>query len=51
MKGKHTNFQQLWLGPYHIYENIGSITFILKTLEGEIEELHDNGQIIKKYFS
>jgi hypothetical protein len=23
MKGKHTKFQKLWLGPYQIHENIG----------------------------
>jgi hypothetical protein len=50
-KGKHTKFQQLWLGPYQIHEKIGSGTFKLKTLEGEVEELPVNGQILKKYFS
>jgi hypothetical protein len=47
MKGKHTKFQKLWLGPYQIHEKIGSGTFRLKTLEGDMEELHVNGQILK----
>jgi hypothetical protein len=51
MKGKHTKFQQLWLGPYQICEKMGSRTFRLKTLEGEVEELLLNGQIPKKIFS
>jgi hypothetical protein len=49
-KGKHTKFQHLWLGPYKICEKIGSRTSKLKTLEGEVEELLFNGQILKKYF-
>jgi hypothetical protein len=51
MKGKHTKFQKLWLGPYQIYEKIGPGTFKLKSLEGDLEELHVNGQFLKRYFS
>jgi hypothetical protein len=50
-KGKHTKFQHLWLGPFQIEERVGSRTFKLGTLEGEIEELCINAQIPKKYFS
>jgi hypothetical protein len=45
LKGKHTKFQHLWLGPFHIFEKIGPVTFILKTLAGEIDKLPANGQI------
>ena len=31
-KGKHTKFQQLWLGPYLIKEKIGQGTFQLQNL-------------------
>jgi hypothetical protein len=51
MKGKHTKFHKLWLGPYQIHEKIGSGTFRLKTLEGDMEELPVNGQMLKIYFS
>jgi hypothetical protein len=51
MKGNHTKFQKLWLGPYQICEKIGSRTFRLKTLEGDMEELPVNGKILKIYFS
>jgi hypothetical protein len=51
MKGKHTKFQKLWLGPYQIYEKIGVGTFRLKSLEGDLEELPVNGQFLKRYFS
>jgi hypothetical protein len=51
LKGKHTKFQKLWLGPYLIHQKIGPGTFRLKTLEGDEEELPVNGQILKRYFS
>jgi hypothetical protein len=51
MKGKHTKFQKLWLVPSQIHEKIGLGTFRLKTMEGDMEELPVNGQIIKRYFS
>jgi hypothetical protein len=51
MKGKHTKFQKLWLGPYQIYENIELGTFKLKSLEGDLEELPINGKFLKIYFS
>lgn len=33
-KGKHTNFQILWLGPFQIHQQLNLGTFILKNLEG-----------------
>jgi hypothetical protein len=51
MKGNHTKFQKLWLGPYRIYEKIGPGTFKLKTLEGDLEEIPIKGNLIKIYFS
>jgi hypothetical protein len=41
----------MWLGPYQIHEKIGSGTFKIKTLEGEMEELLVNDQMLKTYFS
>jgi hypothetical protein len=50
-KGKHSKFQQLWLGPYLIKEKIGQGTFRLQNLQGEIESLPVNDQILKHYIS
>jgi hypothetical protein len=50
-KGKHSKFQQLWLGPYLIKEKIGQGTFRLQNLQGEIDSLPINGQILKHYIS
>jgi hypothetical protein len=47
MKGKHTKFQKLWLGPYQIHQKIGPRNFKLKTLEGDKEELPVNGKMLK----
>ena len=43
-KGKHTEFQHLWLGPFQVVEKIGQGTYRLKMLQGEIEKLLVNGQ-------
>jgi hypothetical protein len=51
MKVNHTKFQKIWLVPYQIHEKIGPGTFRIKTLEGEMEELLVNGEMIKIYFS
>ena len=48
-KGKHTKFQQLWLGPFQVEEKIGQGTYRLKNLHGETEKLLVNGQHLKKY--
>jgi hypothetical protein len=50
-KGKHTKFQHLWLGPFQIAKKLGPSTYILQSLNGEVENLLVNGQILKKYFS
>jgi hypothetical protein len=38
-KGKHTKFQNLWLGPFQIAEKIGAETYRLKSLEGDLYPL------------
>ena len=49
-KGKHTKFQQMWLGPFQIVEVIGRSTFMLQDLVGKRDSLPINAQILKKYF-
>jgi hypothetical protein len=44
-KGKHSKFQQLWLGPFMIKEKTGQGTYRLQMLEGEADLLPVNGQI------
>ena len=34
-KGKHMEFQHLWLGPFQVEEKIGQGTYRLKTLQRE----------------
>ena len=41
-KGKHTKFQQLWIGSY---------TYKLQDLQGWEENLPVNGLVLKLYFS
>jgi hypothetical protein len=50
-KGKHSKFQQLWLGPFMIKEKIGQGTYHLQNIEGDIDLLPINGQILKHYIS
>ena len=50
-KGKHSNFQKLWLGPYKIVEKISDATYRLQSLQGDLENLHVNVSILEKYFS
>ena len=50
-KGKHSKFQNLWLGPYQIDQKLGPSTFKLKTLDGKLEPLPVNGQVLKNLFS
>jgi hypothetical protein len=50
-KGKHSKFQQLWLGPFIVNEKIGLGTYILQNLEGDVYLLPINGQILKHYIS
>ena len=50
-KGKHTKFQQLWVGPFHIAAKLGPSTYKLKNLQGREENLPINGLVLKPYFS
>eukprot|EP00253_Pinus_taeda_P018495 PITA_18495 len=50
-KGKHTKFQNMWLGPFQISEKIGHSTFILQDLSGKRDSLPVNGLILKKFFN
>jgi hypothetical protein len=37
-KGKHTEFQHLWLGPFQIAKKLGPSTYILQSFNGEVEK-------------
>ena len=50
-KGKHSKFQNIWLGPYEIAEKIGDATYKLQSLQGDLENLSINASILKRYFS
>ena len=50
-KGKHTKFQQLWIGPFQIAAKIGPLTYKLQDLQGWEENLPINGLVLKTYFS
>jgi hypothetical protein len=49
-KGKHSKFQNLWLGPFLVAENIGTGTYRLQNLKGEPDSLPVNSQALKQYF-
>ena len=49
-KGELMKFQRLWLGPYAIAEKLGPSTFHLQTLQGQLDTLSVNGNILKRYF-
>jgi hypothetical protein len=49
-KGKHSKFQNLWLGPYQIVEKIGVGTYHLQSM-GENWILSLNGQTLKHFFT
>jgi hypothetical protein len=38
-KGKHSKFQNMWLGPFEIVEKIGIGTYHFQNLRGELESL------------
>jgi len=46
-KGKHSKFQQMWLGPFLVKEKIVLGTYRLQNLEGEVDLLPVNGQVLK----
>ena len=50
-KGKHTKFQQLWIGHFQIAEKLGPSTYKLQDLQGWEENLLVNGLVLKPYFS
>ena len=50
-KGKHTKFQQLWVGPFQIAAKLGPSTYKLQDLHGWEENLPVNGLVLKAYFS
>ena len=49
--GKHTKFQQSWVGPFQIAVKLGSSTYKLQDLQGWEENLPINGLVLKPYFS
>jgi hypothetical protein len=46
-KGKHFKFQQMWLGPFLVKENISLGMYRMKNLKGEIDLLPVNGQFLR----
>ena len=49
-KGKHTKFQQLWVGPFQIAAKLGPSNYKLQYLQGWEENLPVNGLVLKPYF-
>jgi hypothetical protein len=49
-KGKHSKFQNLWVGPFQVAEKIGAGTYQLQNPRGECDALLINGQDLKQYF-
>jgi hypothetical protein len=49
-KGKHSMFQNLWLGPFQVVEKIGAGTCRLQNLKGEPDAFPVNGKALKQYF-
>ena len=50
-KGKHTKFQQLWVGPFRIATKLSPSTYKSQDLKGWEENLPVNGLVLKPYFS
>ena len=50
-KGKHGNFDNLWLGPFIISKLLEKNNFILQTLEGEELSNPVNGRFLKLFYS
>ena len=51
-KGKHENFDNLWLGPYSIHSTAGNNAYFLQELNGaELFGGPVNGRMLKHYFS
>jgi len=51
VKGEHSKFQNLWLGPFVIFEKLGPRSLHLHNLEGHQDTFPVNGQDLKRYFS
>ena len=49
-KVKNSKFQRLWLGPYLVVEKLGLSTYRLQNIEGELDLLPINSQVLKIYF-
>ena len=49
-KGKHGNFDNLWIGPIVMHEMKGNNTFILVDIDGDMIEEHINGKIQKNIY-
>ena len=50
-KGKHTKFQQLWVGPFQTVAKLGPSTYKMQDLQGWEENLPVKGLVLKPYFS
>ncbi len=50
-KGKHGEFDPIWLGPFSIYDTNGKDSYFLRDLTGDILELPIHGKFLKRYFS
>ena len=49
-KGKHTKFQQLWVGHFQITAKLGPSTYKLQDLQGWEGNLPVNGLVLKPFF-
>jgi len=49
-KGRHTNFQSLWIGPFIVQENLGQHIYHLQSLGRKIDYLPITGKELKHYF-
>jgi hypothetical protein len=49
LKGKHSEFQNLWLKPFQVAKKIGVGMDRLQNLRGETDALSVNGQALKQY--
>ena len=49
-KGKHGEFDPLWLGPYIISDKVGEHSFLLQEIDGHILEFPIHEQYLKPFF-
>jgi len=50
-KGRHSKFQNLWLGPYQVDKKTGVGTYQLQNIRGDLDSLLVNGQAVKVFLS